>query len=193
MQPVPDMQNLTFTLVQPNRAGLGYSMSEGHFFIYSGGNVSVKGGNLGIGNVAPGQKLDISGGNGRVESGYSWLTNSDVRYKKNITSLEHSLEKILQLRGVRYDLIKDDNTNEGYGKHIGFIAQELELQFPEFVVTEENGYKSISYDKMSAVLVEAIKDQNQIIVSQEEKIKNLELQIADMKSKMDEILKLIKK
>ena len=40
------------------------------------------------------RQLDIKGGNGRVEADYSWLTNSDVRLKKNISTLDNSLEKI---------------------------------------------------------------------------------------------------
>lgn len=140
-------------------AAIGINVSQGHLYLYNGGNVSVKNGRLGIGNIDPGQKLDITGGNGRVESGYSWLTNSDIRYKQNITTLDNSLEKILNIRGVRYDLKNDKQIKKGNGKHIGFIAQELEKEFPEFVVTEENGYKSVSYDKMTAVLVEAMKEQ----------------------------------
>ncbi len=59
---------------------------------------------VGIGNSSPGQKLDITAGNGRVDTGYSWLTNSDIRFKKNITTLKGSLKKVLAIRGVRYDL-----------------------------------------------------------------------------------------
>jgi hypothetical protein len=140
-------------------AAIGINVSQGHLYLYNGGNVSVKNGRLGIGNIDPGQKLDITAENGRVESGYSWLTNSDIRYKQNITTLDNSLEKILNIRGVHYDLKNDNQVKKGYDKHIGFIAQELEKEFPEFVVTEENGYKSVSYDKMTAVLVEAMKEQ----------------------------------
>jgi len=141
------------------RAGIGFSNSEGHFYIYSGGNVSVKDGNLGINTITPGQKLDIVAGNGRVQSSYSWLTNSDIRYKKNITTLENTLSKVLTLRGVRYDVNEDTESIPGQGKIIGFIAQELEEQFPEFVVTDDDGFKSVSYDKMTAVLLQAIKEQ----------------------------------
>jgi hypothetical protein len=115
-------------------------------------------GSVGIGMTNPGHKLDIAGGNGRVESGYSWLTSSDERYKKNITTLENSLDKIMNIRGVRYDLKDEENITVGKGRHVGFIAQELEKEFPEFVVIEENGYRAVAYDKMTAVLVEAVKD-----------------------------------
>ena len=121
------------------------------------------GGLVGIGTTTPGQKLDIAAGHGRVASGYSWLTNSDSRFKKNIATLENSLEKVTRLRGVRYDLDTDDDVETGQGKHIGIIAQELEKEYPEFVEEDPEGYKSVAYDKLSSVLIEAVKEQqNQI-------------------------------
>ena len=161
-------------------AAVGINVTQGHLYLYNGGNVSVKNGRLGVGNIDPGQKLDITAGNGRVESGYSWLTNSDIRYKQNITTLENSLEKISKIRGVRYDLKQDEQIVAGNGKYIGFIAQELEKEFPEFVVTEENGYKSVSYDKMTAVLVEALKEQQKEIDELKEIVQKQQQQISAM-------------
>jgi hypothetical protein len=154
----------------------------------------LKNGNVGIDTARPTQRLDIVRGNGRVQTGYSWLTNSDMRYKKNITTLDHSLRKIMALRGVRYDLREDGNSTPGQGKHIGFIAQELEAEFPEFVVTDIDGYKSVAYDKVTAVLVEAVKEQEQEITqlrkenaamkSQLERINQLEKELLQIKEKL---------
>ncbi len=117
-------------------------------------------GHVGIGTPTPGQRLDIAGGNARVASGYSWLTNSDARYKTNISTLDGALEKVVALRGVRYDVRDDARRAGGQGRHIGVIAQELEQQFPELVYTDERGYKSVAYDKLSAVVLEATKEQH---------------------------------
>jgi len=68
------------------------------------------------------------------------------------------LEKVNNLNGVRFDIVKDTDVVEGKGKYIGFIAQELEKEFPEFVVTYENGYKAVAYGSLTPVLVEAIKE-----------------------------------
>ncbi len=168
-----DVSSIEFYNNTAYMAGIGVSVSQGHFFIYNGGNVSVKDGSLGIGNVAPAQKLDITGGNGRVQSGYSWLTNSDVRYKTNITTIENALQRIAKLRGVRYDLKEEKSIVQGQGKHIGFIAQELEKEFPEFVVADKNGYKSVAYDKMTAVLLQAMNEQQTIITTQQTDIQQL--------------------
>jgi len=43
---------------------------------------------------------------------------------------------------------------------MGIIAQEVEKFFPEIVVTRENGFKAVKYEKLVAVLIEAIKDLN---------------------------------
>lgn len=130
-------------------------------------------GNIGIGTTAPGQKLDISGGNGRVQSGYNWLTDSDIRYKTNVTTLTDVGKKIRNLRGVRYDLKKDQDIVPENGKQIGFIAQELEKEYPELVYTDENGLKSVAYDKMTAVLLQAIKEQQNQINDLKEEINKL--------------------
>ncbi len=133
-------------------------------------------GGVGIGTNTPGVKFDIVGGSGRVETGQNWLTNSDARYKTNITTLEGALPKILSLRGVRYDMKTEKNIIPGKGKQIGFIAQELEQQFPEFVVTDNKGYKAVAYDKLTAILVNAIKEQ-------QAQIEDLKKQVAELSKK----------
>jgi len=130
-------------------------------------------GYVGIGTTLPGQKLDIVAGNGRVASGYSWLTNSDVRYKKNISTLQDCLDKVMAIRGVSFDLISDSLDVGTRGKNIGFIAQELENVVPEVVVTGSDGYKAVAYDKITAVLTEAIKEQQKQIESQQKEIDEL--------------------
>ncbi len=164
---------------------VGANHTENYLFIYQGDNISFKSGRVGIGNTNPGEKLDITAGNGRVASGYQWLTSSDIRYKKNVTTLEGSLNKVLNLRGVRYDVVESTDVTEGSGKHIGFIAQELEQLFPEFVVTGEDGYKSVAYDKMSAVLVEAVKEQQSQIESYRNEINSLRNDLEAMRAEME--------
>jgi uncharacterized protein YlzI (FlbEa/FlbD family) len=97
----------------------------------------------------------------------------------------------MNLRGVRFDLAEDERVVDGSGKYIGFIAQELESMFPEFVVTESNGYKSVAYDKMSAVLVEAVKEQQKIIESQKAKIDGQETELESLKSRVEQIEALV--
>lgn len=91
--------------------------------------------------------------------------SSDIRFKKNILPISGALQKILKVSGnsfeFRNDEFKDYHFTEG--KQFGFIAQDLEKEFPELVKTESDGYKSVNYSGMIPVLLEAIKDQQKII------------------------------
>jgi len=92
-------------------------------------------------------------------------SSSDMRLKTNIKTLTNSLEKVLSMRGVEYDRIDLD------GKHqIGVIAQEIEEIAPEFVSEDENGFKSVSYGNITALLIEAVKELSTKVKELESKI-----------------------
>jgi hypothetical protein len=169
----------------------GFGIAPGTLEIYAGADVSddpvmvvtKTTRSLGIGTSSPGQKLDIASGNGRVGTGYSWLTNSDQRLKKNISTLEGSLDKISRLRGVRFDSKEAVYADENSGKHIGVIAQELEKEYPELVVGDETtGYKAVAYDKLTAVLIEAVKEMKAQNEKQQAEIEELRSMIKELKS-----------
>ena len=103
-------------------------------------------GNTGTGTASPSEKLHVIG-NGLADA---WLTTSDDRLKKNVTTLEGTLRKALALRSVRYELKDGADAAEGRQEQIGLMAQELEREFPELVATCRNGYKAVAYDKISA-------------------------------------------
>ena len=86
------------------------------------------------------------------------IANSDIKLKKNIETLENPIEKVKQLRGVRYDRVDIEKDN-----CIGVIAQEVEEIYPEFVSEGEDGTKGVDYSKMVAVLIEAVKEQQKQI------------------------------
>ena len=88
------------------------------------------------------------------------LTPSDVRMKKNIKPLNASLNKISMLEGVSFDWKTTEYTDQGLSddKQIGLLAQDVEKVLPELVRTGSDGYKAIAYSKLTAVLVEAVKE-----------------------------------
>ncbi len=90
----------------------------------------------------------------------SFVSGSDLKWKTNISSLAGSLDKIKSIRGVNYDWRKNDFPDKGFSdrKQIGVIAQEVEKVLPELVYTDSNGDKGVDYAKMSAVLIEAVKE-----------------------------------
>lgn len=95
-------------------------------------------------------------------------STSDIKLKTNIKTLTSSLEKILQMRGVEYDRIDLE------GKHqIGVIAQEVEEIVPELVGRSSDGTKNVSYGNITALLIEAVKEQQKQIDVLTKKIEHL--------------------
>ncbi len=87
-------------------------------------------------------------------------SSSDQRWKKNIQPLESSLDKVSNLQGVSYEWKIDEYPDVGMmeGKQIGLVAQDVEQVLPELVSEDKDGYKAVSYTKLTAVLVEAVKE-----------------------------------
>lgn len=91
--------------------------------------------------------------------------NSDIRYKKNIATINYSLDKVLKLRGVVYEMRTDEFPTYSFnkGQQMGLIAQEVESIVPEVVSTNDDGYKSVDYAKLVPLLIESIKAQQKEI------------------------------
>jgi hypothetical protein len=85
-------------------------------------------------------------------------STSDATLKKDVQQLENALAKICAVRGVSFEFIEQPLSTSDCGTQIGVIAQEIEAQFPEIVVTHENGTKAVRYDRLVAPLIEAIKE-----------------------------------
>ena len=98
------------------------------------------------------------------------LPSSDRRLKTNITQIKNSLSKILQLNGVEFDFI--ESANSGYlGVHqIGLIAQDVKEIIPEVVGENIDGNLGVSYQHLVALLVEAVKEQQEQINELKRKI-----------------------
>ncbi len=81
---------------------------------------------------------------------------SDKRLKTDISNIENGIEKVMQMQGVHYKR----NDVEDAKPQIGVLAQDMEAIVPEVVLTadDEMQTKSVDYGKLTAVLIEAIKD-----------------------------------
>ncbi|MBI5915688.1 MAG: tail fiber domain-containing protein [Bacteroidetes bacterium] len=110
---------------------------------------------------------------------------SDARFKQNIVPLPQALDKVLALRGVGYEFNCAAFPERGFSQspQVGFIAQELQAVMPELVRTMEDGYLAVDYQKLTPVLVEAIKEQQATIVAQQQTI-------ADMRARLVQVEKL---
>jgi|GEM_PF-3076604 len=116
-------------------------------------------------------------------------SSSDERYKKNITPIRSALDKVLSIDGVTYDFRIDEFKNKDFptSTQLGFIAQNVEKYLPEVVNTDGNGYKSVDYAKVTALLNEAIKEQQRQITSQDKLIQSQQTMISAMLEKYEQI------
>lgn len=112
---------------------------------------------------------------------------SDLRYKKNITQLQNSLINVLRLKGVNYDWRIQEFPEQAFTtqRQTGFIAQELEQVYPEMVMTDDKGFKSVDYSRLTPVLVEAIKELNEKILALEKGNDTLKSENIQLKKQND--------
>jgi len=88
------------------------------------------------------------------------ITESSMReMKTNISNIENILPAVLQLQGVSFDWKDDEVPDNNYG----FIAEEVHEIFPNLVSYKEGKPHGVQYSKMTAVLLEAIKEQQKQI------------------------------
>ena len=132
------------------------------------GNTSTISGGLQVGNIA--WPAGCATGEIRASNEITAYYSSDIRLKENIKLIEDPITIVNQIRGVRYewtdDHIQKRGGEDGYfvRKHdIGVIAQEVEKVLPEIVATRDDGIKVVKYEKLVALLIEAVKDQQRQI------------------------------
>lgn len=91
---------------------------------------------------------------------------SDARLKQDIQPISNAIDKIKAINGYTYksnDLASELGVSNKDGQ-IGLLAQEVEVVMPELVTQSAlEGYKTIKYDKLVSVLVNAVKEQQQMI------------------------------
>jgi trimeric autotransporter adhesin len=136
--------------------------------IATGSNLQFN--SLGIGTASSGTPGEIRATN-QITSYYS-----DERLKENIELISNALDKVMSLRGVTY---QPNSIAEslGYKKQneVGVLAQDVERVLPEAVkpapfdiMLFENievsrsgeNYKTVQYEKLVPLLIEAIKELN---------------------------------
>ena len=123
-------------------------------------------GNLGIGTTTPTSKLHVIG-DARITgvvTATDFNSTSDISLKDNIQTIVNPLDKIIKLNGVTF------NWKENQKPSIGVIAQELEKVLPELVT--QGNIKTVNYNGIIGVLIEAVKEQQKQIDELKAIIKN---------------------
>jgi len=139
-----DIQQITGSLITTGSITVVGAISASGTGLFSG---------LGIGTAASGTVGAILATNDVVA-----FASSDERLKENITLITSALDKVKAIRGVEFDWIANEEIHPNNGHDIGVIAQEVEAVLPIIVQTRENGYKAVKYEKLTALLIEAVKE-----------------------------------
>jgi hypothetical protein len=127
--------NSTALAAENSSSGPGlYASSNGGFAGYFAGNVGITGSCTGCG-----------GG------------SSDIRLKKNVKPVAGALEQLLQLKGVTFEWIEPEKHGNETGTQRGFVAQEVEKVFPNWVREGNDGFKVLDYRQTEALEVESIR------------------------------------
>ena len=156
----------------------GSTAANARLRIFNGGSETngitiLENGNIGMGTTSPSTRLYV---NGDITAN-SVAGTSDIRFKTNIRPVMGALDKVKALRGVYFNWNQKAFPEKEFGSQveIGFIAQEVEKIVPEIVTKDKtkDEYRSVKYDKLVALLVEAIKEQQKQIDSLNSKVKKL--------------------
>ncbi|MFO7599635.1 MAG: tail fiber domain-containing protein [Candidatus Desulfacyla sp.] len=128
---------------------------------YQGGNkVTIQSltGNVGIGTVNPGYKLEVNGSAAKPDGGF-WSNSSDERLKDITGAYTLGLDEIVRLRPITFHY-KENNPRglPSKDEYIGFIAQEVQEVFPEAVSEGPDGYLDFNMHPVNVALVNAVKE-----------------------------------
>ncbi len=133
--------------------------------------------NVGI-SISPSTiyKLDVSGWIRATD----YYSGSDIRLKQNVRSIDGDgvIDKVRDMTVIQYnykpEFIKGNTDPDA--KYFGVIAQDVEKSFPDAVKTDENGYKMVSMNALTAILLQAVKDQ-------QKQIDELKKEVEELKNK----------
>lgn len=131
--------------------------------------------NVGIGTTSPTQRLHVVGN----VTADDYLYNSDLRLKADVEPLKNAVEGIACLQGVTYRWSEPSAPQD---LQVGLIAQDVERCFPEVVTTDPHGYKSVSYARLVAPLIENAKEQQQVLAAQQQALTAQQRELARLKA-----------
>ncbi len=118
-------------------------------------------------------------------NGGAWAGASDARLKRNVQPLNSALDRLLQLQGVTYEYRED--IPKGYyiaGRQTGFIAQEVERVFPNWVHRDPEGFRLVAPTGFEALAVEALRE---VKNSSDARIEALERDNAELRARLQRL------
>lgn len=114
------------------------------------GNITTKSAIVATGDITSGGMIKTTGG--------GVCCPSDLRLKQKVEPLAGALSRLLGLRGVTFEWKEPEKHANRRGTQIGMIAQEVEQVFPDWVDTDPQGFKTLSYRGFEALAVESLRE-----------------------------------
>jgi hypothetical protein len=154
------------------KAATDGSLSMGE---YNSSNFSDDGTLFVVGNGSFADRSDalVVDQSGNLTISGTLTENSDRRLKTKIQPLGSGvLAPLSEIEPVRFQF-KDERTHPS-GPHIGLIAQQVQAQFPALVSEGASGHLSVSYSKLTAVLLKGLQEQQARIDSLSRTVRSLQ-------------------
>ena len=183
---------MTFTMTPEADRGwiwrdVNDAKDDGAMSLTTDGRMYVKGestfaSDLTIGTSGANQMLSV---NGDINYTGSITDVSDRRLKENLEEVDNVLPKLTQLQAYTYNMKEDgSDRSENKVREYGVMAQDVQKLFPEMVkvIDEENGYLGVSYIQLVPVLLEATKEQQNLITQQQEEIESLQTALSEVEN-----------
>ncbi len=171
-----------FSVRSQNNLNLGAGGDNLNLEINNMGKVSIKKAN------GSGVIFQVgTNGDGTTAESNGWNSFSDFRLKRDLQNIDNPLAKLSQLNGYYYYWKKG---KQDQSQQVGVVAQEVESVLPEIVMTNKDGIKSVDYSKLSALLIEAVKEQQQTIETQQNEINVLNAELAELKDLKAQVTRL---
>lgn len=153
------------------------AVTDGNFIVGDGTNLVAESGatartSIGLGTSSGAQFDSIGAGTAasgttgqiRATDDITAFYSSDVALKEDIKNISNPLESLKRLNGVLFNWkdswINKQGGEDGYfvrKKDVGVIAQEVEKVLPEAVAQRKDGIKAVKYDRLTCLLIEAVK------------------------------------
>lgn len=137
-------------------------------------NTNLQINSLGVGTPASGVTGEI-----RATNNITGYFSSDKKFKENIKVIAKPLDKIRQLDGVEFDwtdeYINEHGGEDGYfirKNDVGIIAQQLQKVLPQLVAEREDGSLAARYDRITALLIECVKELDAKVQDLEARLKD---------------------
>ena len=162
--------------------------TNGNFIVGNGSNLVAESGSTARGSIGLGTKSNVEFNDGKLDSlgigtaasgttgqiratdDITAFFSSDIALKEDITNIPDPLESLKKLNGVLFNWkdkwIEHQGGEDGYfvrKKDVGVIAQEVEKVLPEAVAQRKDGIKAVKYDRLTCLLIEAVKKLNEKI------------------------------